>query len=227
MNEDPRNAVSIHLWASLVPAAAVIPAQVAYFDVVAVKKLGVGWHPRPCPCPKPRVGSSPRGGSRCRLEVPPWSWPCPLPAPPVAWAAGGRGARGKFPDNGGRPLLSLPPPVVFFAREWEKWRGGAGTWGFQWERFFEEQGAALGTIPPQRLEQGLPSSGDSWIRGSLGAPSLQRVFLSACGLHPETLRRGREVGTQRASLLPPFAGAVGDSGGWSCRPRETPTGLVP
>ena len=46
MNDDPRNAVSIHLWASLVPAAAVIPAQVAYFDVVAVKKLGVGWHPR-------------------------------------------------------------------------------------------------------------------------------------------------------------------------------------
>jgi len=38
--------VSIHLWASLVPAAAVIPAQVAYFDVVAVKKLVVGWHPR-------------------------------------------------------------------------------------------------------------------------------------------------------------------------------------
>ena len=46
MNDDPRNAVSIHLWASLVPAAAVIPAQVAYFDVVAVKKLVVGWHPR-------------------------------------------------------------------------------------------------------------------------------------------------------------------------------------
>jgi len=53
MNEDPRNAVSIHLWASLVPAAAVIPAQVAYFDVAAVKKLGVCWHPRPCPCGSP------------------------------------------------------------------------------------------------------------------------------------------------------------------------------
>jgi len=45
MNEDLRNAVSIHLRASLVPAAAVIPAQVAYFDVVAVKKLVVGWLP--------------------------------------------------------------------------------------------------------------------------------------------------------------------------------------
>ena len=45
MNEDPRNAVSIHLRASLVPAAAVIPAQVAYFDVVAVKKLVVCWYP--------------------------------------------------------------------------------------------------------------------------------------------------------------------------------------
>jgi hypothetical protein len=45
MNEDLRNAVSIHLRASLVPAAAVIPAQVAYFDVVAVKKLVVGWQP--------------------------------------------------------------------------------------------------------------------------------------------------------------------------------------
>jgi len=42
MNEDPRNAVSIYLWASLVPAAAVIPAQVAYFEVAAVKKLVVG-----------------------------------------------------------------------------------------------------------------------------------------------------------------------------------------
>ena len=37
--------MSIHLRASLVPAAAVIPAQVAYFDVVAVKKLVVGWQP--------------------------------------------------------------------------------------------------------------------------------------------------------------------------------------
>jgi len=46
MNEDLRNAVRIYLRASLVPAAAVIPAQVAYFDVVAVKKLVVGWHPR-------------------------------------------------------------------------------------------------------------------------------------------------------------------------------------
>ena len=38
--------MSIHLRASLVPAAAVIPAQVAYFDVVAVKKLVVCWYPR-------------------------------------------------------------------------------------------------------------------------------------------------------------------------------------
>jgi len=49
--------VSIHLWASLVPAAAVIPAQVAYFDVVAVKKLVVGWHPRePRKLPRPCLG---------------------------------------------------------------------------------------------------------------------------------------------------------------------------
>jgi len=41
MNEDPNSAVSINLRASLVPAAAVIPAQVAYTDVVAVKKLVV------------------------------------------------------------------------------------------------------------------------------------------------------------------------------------------
>jgi len=41
MDEDLNPAVSIYLRASLVPAAAVIPAQVAYTDVVAVKKLGV------------------------------------------------------------------------------------------------------------------------------------------------------------------------------------------
>jgi len=49
MKDDSGNAMSIHLWASLVPAAAVIPAQVAYFDVVAVKKLVVGWHPGELP----------------------------------------------------------------------------------------------------------------------------------------------------------------------------------
>ena len=41
MNEDLNSAMSIYLRASLVPAAAVIPAQVAYTDVVAVKKLVV------------------------------------------------------------------------------------------------------------------------------------------------------------------------------------------
>jgi len=41
MNEDLNSAMSIHLRASLVPAAAVIPAQGAYTDVVAVKKLVV------------------------------------------------------------------------------------------------------------------------------------------------------------------------------------------
>jgi len=51
--------VSIHLRASLVPAAAVIPAQVAYFDVVAVKKLVVGWHPGCAPGEK-GVDRSPR-----------------------------------------------------------------------------------------------------------------------------------------------------------------------
>jgi len=45
MDEDPNNAMSINLRTSLVPAPAVIPAQVAYFDVVAVKKLVVGWQP--------------------------------------------------------------------------------------------------------------------------------------------------------------------------------------
>jgi len=43
VDEDLRNALRIYLRASLVPAAAVIPAQAAYFDVVAVKKLVVGW----------------------------------------------------------------------------------------------------------------------------------------------------------------------------------------
>ena len=38
--------VSIHWRASLVPAAAVIPAPIAYIKVVAVKKLVVGFLPR-------------------------------------------------------------------------------------------------------------------------------------------------------------------------------------
>ena len=41
MDDDLNPAVSINLRASLVPAAAVIPAQGAYTDVVAVKKLVV------------------------------------------------------------------------------------------------------------------------------------------------------------------------------------------
>ena len=68
MNDDPRNAVSIHLWASLVPAAAVIPAQVAYFDVVAVKKLGVGWHPRDLSTDRrPPAGGPERASLTCPL----------------------------------------------------------------------------------------------------------------------------------------------------------------
>jgi len=77
MSEDAMHATSIDLRASLVPAAAVIPAQVAYFDVVAVKKLVVGWHPGfpavALPV-SPRFQHAPR--SR-RPEVPPrwWLWP--------------------------------------------------------------------------------------------------------------------------------------------------------
>ena len=43
MDEEPKSAMSIKLRASLVPAAAVIPAQLAYTDVVAVKTLVVRW----------------------------------------------------------------------------------------------------------------------------------------------------------------------------------------
>ena len=46
MDEFLNHAMSINLRTSLVPAPAVIPAQVAYTDVVAVKKLVVdcqGW----------------------------------------------------------------------------------------------------------------------------------------------------------------------------------------
>ena len=39
--------VSIDWRASLVPAAAVIPAPIVYIKVVAVKKLVVGFLPRP------------------------------------------------------------------------------------------------------------------------------------------------------------------------------------
>jgi hypothetical protein len=45
MNEYLMIAVSFHLSDSLVPAAAVIPALVSYFDVVAVKMLVVCWYP--------------------------------------------------------------------------------------------------------------------------------------------------------------------------------------
>jgi len=62
--------VSIHLWASLVPAAAVIPAQVAYFDVVAVKKLVVGWHPREPRKPHPRTLRPGGGAETGDLAVP-------------------------------------------------------------------------------------------------------------------------------------------------------------
>ena len=42
----PNMLVSINWRASLVPAAAVIPAPIAYIKVVAVKKLVVGFLPR-------------------------------------------------------------------------------------------------------------------------------------------------------------------------------------
>ena len=60
--------LSINNWrASLVPAAAVIPAPIAYIKVAAVKKLVVGsWE---------RAGGPPRG------EPPPVPAPC-LSAPP-------------------------------------------------------------------------------------------------------------------------------------------------
>ena len=47
-NEQNLNLFSTINWrASLVPAAAVIPAPVVYIKVVAVKKLVVGFLPRP------------------------------------------------------------------------------------------------------------------------------------------------------------------------------------
>jgi len=60
MYEDLNSAVSINLRASLVPAAAVIPAQGAYPDVVAVKKLVVDSLDKGCP---------PQGSFGCRISV--------------------------------------------------------------------------------------------------------------------------------------------------------------
>eukprot|EP00399_MALV-I-05_sp_L67-4_P000291 gene291-biopygen123 len=67
-NENNLNPLSSINWrASLVPAAAVIPAPIAYIKVAAVKKLVVGsWE---------RAGGPPRG------EPPPVPAPC-LSAPP-------------------------------------------------------------------------------------------------------------------------------------------------
>ena len=49
---------SIHWRASLVPAAAVIPAPIAYIKVVAVKKLVVGFLPRTTGPPSGRASGS-------------------------------------------------------------------------------------------------------------------------------------------------------------------------
>jgi len=67
--------VSIDLWASLAPADAVIPAQVAYFDVAAVEKLGVGWLPWSVPS---------LGSDSCRIAA----WALPRDAPHLAAAPG-------------------------------------------------------------------------------------------------------------------------------------------
>ena len=50
--------VSNNWRASLVPAAAVIPAPIAYIKVVAVKKLVVGYLALPSLCIMDEVGSS-------------------------------------------------------------------------------------------------------------------------------------------------------------------------
>ena len=61
MDEEPKSAMSIKLRASLVPAAAVIPAQLAYTDVVAVKTLVVRWERQSL---VPLLGRRPTPGPR-------------------------------------------------------------------------------------------------------------------------------------------------------------------
>ena len=60
------------------PAAAVIPAPIAYIKVVAVKKLVVG--------SRERAGGPPRGGFTA--DRPPPTWPVPLPVPFVGCRCG-------------------------------------------------------------------------------------------------------------------------------------------
>jgi len=89
-----------------VPAAAVIPAQVAYFDVVAVKKLVVGWHPR-----KPRK----------------------LPQDPSGPGGGGNGRScGALLNSGSSRILPLPPSgtsSLLFPREQSRRRAAEGVSG--------------------------------------------------------------------------------------------------
>ena len=62
-NEYNLNRITSNNWrASLVPAAAVIPAPIAYIKVVAVKKLVVGPMTRPVGLPQ---GSTGGAASRC------------------------------------------------------------------------------------------------------------------------------------------------------------------
>jgi len=141
MSEDPRNAASIYLRASLVPAAAVIPAQVAYLDVVAVKKLVVGWHPREVP-----VGASQAfGPGRAPLGSILW---CPLHpcASSPLWCR--------------RVRVSLPREVVPLACLWRiaprsilagplLGRELRGCKHPQWERLSEEAEADVwSSLPP-------------------------------------------------------------------------------
>ena len=53
------------------PAAAVIPAPIAYIKVVAVKKLVVG--------SRERAGGPPRGGFTADALLPPGRFPSPVP----------------------------------------------------------------------------------------------------------------------------------------------------
>jgi hypothetical protein len=58
-NENNLNPLSSNNWrASLVPAAAVIPAPIAYIKVVAVKKLVVGPMMRPAGLPQGSTGGT-------------------------------------------------------------------------------------------------------------------------------------------------------------------------
>ena len=181
MNDDPRNAVSIHLWASLVPAAAVIPAQVAYFDVVAVKKLVVGWHPRASVTGPPGKSWGCSGGSplSCRLPL-----------------------GGVLPSQSG----GVWRPRGCRASQWERFSeddwGGSGPikleGGFPFVPFLD-----------RRLSQFLPC-GEEPLLASILNPTLQSglrgsLISASCGVGdsalPSTLARGRRQRQRRCPLI--------------------------